>query len=204
MNRRGLAFAAAILLSGCATVGNSYKLDIADPDLRAAWEIHSQKVQQISGWNLSGRFGASTETDAWSGSLSWDQNNGHYTIRLVGPLNQGALELSGEQNYATLRLSERDIFVDSSAESLLHQHTGMQFPINGLRYWILGLPSPKARKHNVVIDENGHLAKLEEDHWRVDFRRYRDFDGTSLPTKIFLQHDHVEVRLVLDHWEYRS
>lgn len=204
MKRISVALAIATMVSACAVTSHSQRLTIADPQLRTAWEQHEIQLKRIHRWRLSGRFGAKTEEEAWNGSIIWNQDQDRYTIRLTGPLSQGSIELSGEEGFAQLRLSENDVFIDSDAERLLERHTGMQLPVQGLQYWIRGLPSPRTRKHKVVVSEQGHLVELEENHWKVDFRRYEDFQGTTLPTKIFLQHDHVEVRLVLDSWNVNA
>lgn len=198
--RLRLLLLAMAALAGCATP-ESLRFAIEDPLVRSAWSSHEKNINAIERWRISGRFGASTETDAWSGSLSWQQHNEEYSIQLSGPLNQGAIALNGNNDYSLLKLDDNQSYINSDAEKLLQLHTGMQLPINGLKYWIKGIPSPQKISRNAALDENGHLLTLREGHWQIDFKGYKTYNGISLPVKIFLQHDHVSVRLVVDNWQ---
>lgn len=187
-------------LTACATPIIP-RFSIEDPLVRSAWSAHEKSISAIEHWQISGRFGASTKNDAWSGSLTWRQDNDEYAIQLSGPLSQGAIALNGNKDIARLKVDDKQSYVNTDAEQLLHLHTGMQLPINGLSYWIKGLPSPKRVTRSAALDENGHLLALREGHWQIDFKSYKTYNGIALPTKIFLQHDHVSVRLVLDNWQ---
>ena len=77
--------------------------------------------------------------------------------------------------------------------------TGLQVPVTGLRYWILGLPAPGAERSR-VLDGQGRLLSLEQNSWSMDYRGYTDVDGLSLPRKLFLRRDDLRVRLVVEQW----
>jgi outer membrane biogenesis lipoprotein LolB len=46
--------------------------------------------------------------------------------------------------------------------------------------------------------ENGQISVLHQDGWEVRFLRYAD----SLPTRLQLSHEDLQVQLLIDEWEW--
>jgi len=152
-------------------------------------------------WKMTGRFGASHDEESWSGGIEWRQQGEGYFIQLSGPLGQGAVQLSGDDRSAQLKLAEDKVLNDGSAELLLWQHTGWRVPFAGMRYWMQGKVAPLAPIDQQEFDQDGRLVRLNQSGWRVDFRRYVAVNDQALPSKMLLQHDGISVRLVVDQWE---
>ena len=74
-------------------------------------------------------------------------------------------------------------------------------PVEGLRYWVMGMASPKQIK-KPRIDGHGRLAYLEDANWKVNFKRYTQVSGMDLPRKVFIikPDQEIDVRLVVDKW----
>jgi outer membrane lipoprotein LolB len=77
---------------------------------------------------------------------------------------------------------------------------GWRLPLDGLRYWVLGVAAPGSAA-TPQRDADQHLVRLTQQGWRIDYLGYKRVDGTDLPGKIFLQRDEVEVKLVIDAWD---
>ena len=75
-------------------------------------------------------------------------------------------------------------------------------PVAGLRYWVVGLASPGQKDHP-KLDQQGRLAYLEDEGWKVRFKRYSQVSGVDLPRKVFIVKNdkELDVRLVVDNWK---
>lgn len=192
---RSWFLAAAVVLAGCATHPAGPVLSTASPE----WQAHQQQLEGLHDWRLSGRVGVSHGRDAWNGNLRWTQSGANYDIVLTSPLGQGGARLQGGPRYSELHVDDK-VVVDADAESLLDRQFGWRLPVSGLRYWLVGLPSP-ASNNQLTLDHAGRLEKLRQDGWQVDFKRYTRVDGVELPGKLFVTHPEMQVRLVVDRWD---
>ena len=86
-----------------------------------------------------------------------------------------------------------------SATSLMQQELGWTLPVDGLHFWVLGVPVPDVAAE-WVVDSQGRLEWLEQDGWRIEFSSYQTVAGLQLARKIRLNNASLRIRLVLDHW----
>jgi len=50
-------------------------------------------------------------------------------------------------------------------------------------------------------DEQGRLLHIGQNGWLIDYQRYLEKGGLSLPKKLRLQRDSIQVRFVVDDWQ---
>ncbi len=110
--------------------------------------------------------------------------------------------LEGDENFAQMQISENRFDSDTNAQSLLYRHTGLTLPINALKYWLLGTPSPTDSA--IELNEQGLLSKLQQNDWEVTFKRYTTQNNINLPNKIFLTKNGIKVRLIIQTWQIYS
>lgn len=188
-----------VTLSGCELVPISQPASpgVADPD--AVWAAHTAQLSALEAWKLDGRISVSFEAEAWHASMRWQQIDSVYHIRLFGPFGQGTAQLDGSPDSVILTQGD-DTWQSDNAENLLLAHLGVRVPVDGLRYWVLGRAAPDS-PHEVELDAAGRLAILRQAGWRIRYRGYTDNGNLQLPTKIFLDHDGLDIRLVIHSWE---
>ena len=191
----------SVFIIACST--NPFKTTIVEPD-NPLWHNHKAQLLKLNHWILLGRFGAKNEEESWSGNLNWRQNDAEYEVHISAPLSGGSFILSGNQWQSTLQVSENDIYSASDGEVLLARYTGLHLPVNNLRYWLIGLPSPNAGGHLIEIDESGRIVKLNQQGWQISFHRYQQVNEIDLPNKIFLENHEFNVRLVIQSWDLLS
>ena len=189
-------WAIAVLLAACTTLP---AVNRTAPELQGLWSAQQRDLAQIHSWNVSGRLGIQTEKEGWHISFRWQQEDMLYHIVMSGPLGQAAAELQGTSQGVTLLLSDGKSVMADDPDQLLAQQLGWRVPIKGLYYWVRGLPVPEAAETH-VLDGEGRLQTLDQSGWHIAYRRYGDFAGKALPTKIFLDNDDLKVRLVIDEW----
>ena len=209
--RRWLAALLLVALSGCAALPE--RPPVGDRD--AAWSARARELGPLESWEIRGRIALRTADDGWQASLSWLRAADRHDIDLVGPLGSGHVRLRQDAKGAELRDSSQQVIRDSSAENLLLRATGWQLPVNGLSYWVRGLPAPGAASAR-ELDEWGRLRILRQLGWQVEFLDYDRLDSLDLPSKLFIKRTDaanrdrgdtagpgdptLEVRVVIDRW----
>ncbi len=191
-----------LLTSACTTVPVDAPTSASSPDPQQTWQTRQPELAAIKVWRLSGRVAVSQDEKAWNLNLEWQQDGDEYEIILNGPFGAGKVKLIGNAYGVLLRDSDEQVFYADNAQTLLLEHTGVNMPVEGLRYWIIGLTSPLQQK-KPVLDEQGRLDYLEDANWQVRFKRYTDVSGMQLPNKVFVREPHsdIDVRLVVDNWK---
>jgi len=169
--------------------------------LGPAWPAHQATISNLNRWSLSGRIALNDKVNnqSWHANLHWSQQDEDYRIKISGPLGQGQLQISGNDDQATLRTADGE-FTDSNAEALLQQTTGLQIPLQGLQYWIKGLPQPQSPQQ-AQGNGNGQLARLQQNDWLITYISYTQSASFTLPQRIQAEQDQLQVKLFIDKWQ---
>ncbi len=160
-----------------------------------------QGIEPVRHFKLDGRVSVKTESQRFSGGLSWQRSSGDEQLLLTSPLGQGAAEISRKDGALVLIGADGAVITAANDELLLEKVLGLKLPLEGLVYWLSGLPRPGVT-FLAEQDQDGRMAALEQDGWRIEYDRFRALDGRMLPGRLFAQRgDDLEFRLVVDHWE---
>ena len=183
------------LLAGCSTVPEA-------PPLEQSWQERHQQLSKIAQWSLRGRLAVNNGVEAWHLNIWWQQRDEEYQIQLHGPFGSGKVLLKGNNYGVVLQDADERTYYATDAETLLYTQTGVTMPVQGLRYWVLGLTRPGA-SGEPLLDDQGRLKQVTQAAWEVDFRRYMRVNGMDLPRKIFIVQPgkEIDVRLVVDRWQ---
>jgi len=90
---------------------------------------------------------------------------------------------------------------------LLYEQTGLQMPVSGLRYWVLGLPAPASQAgaaSDRQLDARGRLTRFVQGGWLVRIRSYTEVGRFDLPAKVFIRRGDIDLRLVVDRWRLHT
>ena len=189
-----------VLLSACAAPQKKPSM----PPSAQQWQAHQQQLGQIQQWNIHGRVAIASEDNGGHADLIWQQKNRqHYDIKLIAPFGSGTSHLQKRAGYVSLTTSSGQSIVESSLDALVSQIEDLHFPVQGIAWWILGMPAPDSSARLLNWNEAGYLQLLEQDGWRVEMNNYRAVSRYQLPKKIFMNridNEEVEVRLVIRQW----
>ena len=184
-----------LFVTGCTTAPKL--TPVSNPD--AVWQDHQHNLAALHQWRLRGRISIQNDDESWFLKVDWQQKPGHYAVLLSGPLSS-MIRLSGNKDIVELSDGEQS-FHAPDAELLLLEHTGIRMPVNGLRYWLLGLPQPDKKVKDLKLDVAGRMASVQQDEWLITVDRYQQYNGKTLPAKLVINNHHLKVRLIVDQWQ---
>lgn len=185
-------------LSSCAILDEKP----ADQNIKPLdWQTRQQLLSSLDDWQVLGRVAMQTDDDAWSASIDWSQEQERYFIQLSGPFNSQAMTITGGPGYAVMVTSDGEKFIETDVNRLLEQHTGWQMPVDGLKYWALGLVDPDQPAQR-VFDEQGRLNRLSQSGWTIQYKSYSMQGKVEMPRKIHLENSHFKVKLVFMNWKF--
>lgn len=183
-----------VLIAACAGISPVETLT----DTR--WAARQAKLSAINDWTLSGRIGVIENQKGWHASLYWNQQGQAYSIELIGPLGQGRLRIRGNEREVTVRTADGQVLSAPRPEQLLEETVGFRIPVDGLVYWIRGLPDPSQRRL-LKGDQQGRLLRLEQNGWVIEYPRYMQVADLELPAQIRARRGDVQLKLVIKKWD---
>lgn len=181
-----------------------------------AWQVRQAQLLPLTTWNLVGRVALRSAHDGGQASLRWEHTPVGQTIDLRGPLGRGLVRLQQDERGARLQDSAQQVYTAENAEALLFNTTGWHIPLEGLNYWIRGVPVPGLPLRQ-ELDDQGRLAVLWQSGWEVRFLSYTRVGDHDLPNRLTLVlpqetdslasptpgpavRPSVEARLIIERW----
>ena len=196
-SRRHFLLLAVAMLPGCGLAPRP------GPDGFARWKQRRDRISTITRFGFNGRLALRTARDALNARIRWRQDEDEYRIRLGGLIGEAAVELRGGP--AGVDLLDRDgVHHADSPESLLRDRLGWTFPLQGLRYWVLGITAPGSSVERLDLDRQGRPSLLLQSGWRIVYRRYSEVGDLVLPERLDFDRAELEARLVVSHWSFED
>jgi len=176
------------LLGGCALVPPS-PVPVARP-----------AQAESAPFALNGRIAIKHNGTRHSAGLRWTHQPQSDEILLLNPLGQTAARVFRDAQSATLDDGEKH-YQAADVESLMQQVLHWHLPLSGLHYWVLGL-ADAATPAQIERAENGQITVMHQAGWEVRYLRYADAKPDSLPTRLQLSREDLQVQLLIDEWEW--
>ncbi|NOQ94070.1 MAG: outer membrane lipoprotein LolB [Methylophaga sp.] len=164
------------------------------------FETRYKELTQLEQWKIKGRTVITQGREAWNVGLRWQEDRGVYQIKLEGPFSQGGVSLEGENGHVVLTMADGEKLSATNPEGLLLEAVGWNLPVSALRDWIKGIPYSKEAFESVSYDDKGRITFLVQQGWNVEFLRYVPFQTYSMPSKVFIKHPDLSLRLVITSW----
>ena len=208
MRRRLGLIGLAALAAGCATAP-SLPPPVENP--ASAWQARQTELEPVSAWEIQGRLAMHSDDEGWQATVYWRRDGERQRIDLAGPLGRGHVRVTQDSSGAELRDADQRTWHAQNAEQLLYRATGWRVPLDGLNYWVLGLPAPGAAASE-ELDNRGRLKKLVQSGWDIRFLEYTRYGLFDLPSKLFMKRQDesaqdnppndnaIEVRLIIERW----
>ncbi len=181
---RVLAALTLLLLAGCVS-------SPPKPVVRPA-----QAGQAV--FALDGRIAVKYDGSQPSSGFHWQHDAGSDDILMLAPLGVTVAHIRRDAHGATLEASGKRYEAEDSGE-LMQQVLGWRLPLAGMPYWVMGMPVPGSEA-SIERDANGQVSTLQQDGWNIHYTSYATPAPDSLPTRMILRNERVEIRLLIDEW----
>ena len=178
----GLAAAAVLVLSGCASVKPQ-----GPSTSNAATAVTAQTSRAYQG-----RFAVQyndqngQQRNAY-GNFSWQETGDTVT-------------LTSSPASATLEVPNRQPLTADNVSTLMQNALGFALPVEGLRYWLQPSPAPTSRaKTEKDPEQPSRLKEITQDGWTIDYLAYAEAPATGVK-RVNLTRDEppLDIKLVLD------
>jgi outer membrane lipoprotein LolB len=199
--RHVIVFSLIALLAGCA--GVTSREAVQGQGNASQWRVNKEQLSSLDGWQINGKVGIRAPKDSGSGTLFWLQRQDYYDIRLSGPLGRGAARLTGRPGAVSLEVANQGRYDAPDPETLLKDQLGWQLPVSHLVWWVRGLPAPDS-KSRLTLDGDSRLSGLEQDGWQIEYLSYTEQNGYTLPERMKLHGQDLDVTLVIKDWQPRK
>jgi outer membrane lipoprotein LolB len=193
--RAALAGLVLVALSGCAV----RPVEPARP-LPSDWPGRRELLQQQVDFALRGRVAVAAGEQGFSASLRWLQQGEQAQIRLDGPFGLGALALETDGTELRVTTGRGERLDGEAARIELERQLGFALPLDSLRYWVRGLPSPSAPAAESLDAERPRLARLQQQGWTVDYTEYQPAPAEHRPRRLVANGAGARVRLLIESW----
>lgn len=181
-----------VLLGGCALLPSS-PTTVARP-----------AQAESTAFALNGRISIIHQEKRHTAGLRWTHHEQTDEILLLAPLGQTAARVYSDTRHdaqlATLDNDDKHYQADD-VESLMEQVLGWHLPLGGMHHWVLGMTAPGSLAQ-IERAGSGQITVLHQDGWEVRFLKYADDKPDSLPTRMQLSHEDLQVTLLIDEWEW--
>lgn len=188
------------MLSACVTVEKHPMPVDSETNRQAMWEVHKANLQTLHSWELKGRVAGKSNDQGFRAGVTWYQKQHDFVIDLHGPLGRKVAVITGKPGNVQLKTSKGENFVANDPEKLMQELFGYTLPVNGLRYWLLGVPDPKQAQLSIQLDEHGRLIRLEQAEWVIDYKRYHN-GVPALPALMQISNVSLNANIKIDHWQ---
>ena len=175
------------LLSGCAST-----LPVQQPVTRPA---HPEQATFV----VVGRIAVNHQGERTSAAVRWTHAAEADEILLFAPLGKVVAHLQRNAQGFVLDTPDKR-YTAQNAEELTQLALGWRLPLAGLQYWVLALPVP-GEVFDAERDTQGQINFLRQDGWAIRYTGYASSAPDSLPLRIILQRDELEIKLLIDEWE---
>ena len=187
MRAGAVAAAGAVLLAACTPALLEHDVPARAVAARATFE-------------LTGRLSARHGSEALAANFRWTHERERDELDLSSPLGQTIARLSGDASGVRLQTSDGRVETASDWSSLTTRALGWPLPVEGLAFWIQGLPRAGAPAA-IEPGSDGMPAALRQDGWNIVYQAFeRDGDGVPRPQRLTLDFPEVELRIAVDSW----
>ena len=165
---------------------------------------------QATSFALAGRIAVRYDGKHSSGGVHWQHDIASDEILLLAPLGQTVARISRTTQPADQQPRTQVFTLDTEgrhyaaqdAGSLTEKALGWRLPLAGLQYWVLGLPMP-GEPFDGQHTQSGEWGVLHQDGWTIHYTRYAAQTADSLPLRMTLQREGLEIRLLIDEWQIK-
>jgi outer membrane lipoprotein LolB len=176
-----------VVLSACASVPAARKTSLPGP-------------AELESFELSGRINLRVEKEGFPGRVRWSHAPGRDELWFYSPVGAAVAHLRQDEHGALLVNAQGKEYRAEDLRTLAADVLGWDLPLEGLPYWVRGLPWPDSGPAQTRLDDQGRLSQLEQAGWQVSYLAWNGRGPDALPARLDLQGERLRLRLVVEDW----
>jgi outer membrane lipoprotein LolB len=185
VRRAAVAALTAALVSACAVVPR--ELPRVDP-------------AALTAFGLEGRINLRVPNESFPGRVRWEHAPATDEIWFYSPIGSSVAYLIRDVRGARLTTAEGREYQADDLGQLAWEVLGWDLPLQGLPYWVRGLPWPQGEPGIEERDAQGRLSRLVQAGWQVSYLDWAPAGVRGLPSRMDLQGERLRIRLVVERW----
>ena len=191
----GLAAAAIVALSGCASVKPQ-----GPSTSNAATAVTAQTTRAYHGRFAVQYVDQNGQQRNAYGNFDWQEHGDTVTLQLRNPLGQTMAIVTSSPSAATLELPNRQPLTADNVSTLMQNALGFALPVEGLRYWLQPSVAPTSKaKTEKDPQQDTRLKEIQQDGWTIDYIAYADAPASGVKrVNLARTEPPLDIKLVLD------
>jgi outer membrane lipoprotein LolB len=156
---------------------------------------------QVSAFDLTGRVNVRVESKAYPGRIHWQHAPDADDVWLYSPVGSTVARMRQDASGALLITSDGKEYRAEDIKLLAREVLGWDLPLDGLQYWVRGLPWPALDAAQQEYDADGRPKFLSQGDWQVAYLDWSPAGVSGLPSKLDLSGQGMRLRLVIEKWK---
>ncbi|MCC6202071.1 MAG: outer membrane lipoprotein LolB [Gammaproteobacteria bacterium] len=173
----------------------------SEPDRTARWQRQVAEVGALEQWIAVGRVSIRQGRQGWNAGLQWAQTGTGFRLRIMAPLAQGTWQIEGSAEAVAMTTPQQEYLLAADVETLLQTQLGWSLPVDGVRYWLTGIPDPARSYELLRLNDEGLLQELEQGDWHIVVQEYQTACQYLLPRRLTLERTDLSLRLAVTQWQ---
>lgn len=180
------------LLSGCATTPQP-----SSPPHQA----RSDYLRAHMTWTVAMSLVAVTPHEKFKARVQWQHMPQHYTIKMRDFIGRTVAVVEGKPDLVVAKTSKGQRYQNVDADHLLAELTGLDLPVNGLKYWLLGLVDPHLSHEVYQTGAQGLPQVIKQAGWTIRYQAYENVGPVAMANTIMLDQDDISLRVKISRWQ---
>jgi outer membrane lipoprotein LolB len=163
-------------------------------------QARQARLNALTQWHIRGALQLRDPQQSLLANYQWQQSTNQFQLNISSSLNLASVVIRGTKGHVELKASDGTTASAKNIPALLAKTTGWQLPIDHLYYWIrtLAAPGSPAKK---TYDKYGHVEKLSQGPWHIQYRRYSHYPQADLPTLMRITGPNIQLKIAIKQWQ---
>jgi len=175
------------------------------------WQQQIPHIEKITQWTLKARVAIKKGNEGNTLNLNWQHKDDIQILKFYSPVGTTIGVLQQTNTESVLNLSNDQQYRAENLSELIQHVLGYPLPVEKLEVWIMGLAVNSQTSKDVsydmtykmTYDSLGYPKMLQNEHWTVQFSKYKHFPGfkgLTMPSKLKITKEDLSVKLSIKQW----
>lgn len=137
-------------------------------------------------------------TDSIQGNFDWMSSRQQVVLDLSSPLGQILARVEVYPGMSRLTRANGEVFEAETADVLIQDVIGREFPVSGLQYWIHGKTIPGVAVNNAEYDSQHRLIRFTQAGWTVVAQHYDQYGPKKFQLLNNQATERISIRIVME------